>query len=91
MTYEVNKKLCRSCIYRARKDAFEVYHCEYALATGKCRLDPPGICTHFEQDKSYSSREVQRAREIKLAKLKKYRDEHKVKSTRPVGRPKKEW
>ena len=92
---KVCEELCKKCAFRSQPYAFTIYHCDYALIKEECRLDPPGICTHFVQDERYDEREEWAKREerrIKLQKQKeKYREEHKDEYRRPVGRPKKEW
>ena len=92
-SYKVCKELCERCRFRSEDYIFSFYRCDYALATEKCRLDPPGICTHFIEDEKYDEKEVWRKREERRIKLQKYKDEHKPEYTRPVGRPKKqrEW
>ena len=93
-SYDVCEELCRRCTFRAQEGAFVIYHCDYALATEKCRLDVPGTCTHFVEDERYDERAEWAKREerrIKLQKQKeKYREAHKDEYRRPVGRPKKE-
>ncbi len=87
--HKVNSELCAGCQYRARESAFDVYHCDYASIKMKCRLDPPGKCTHYEKDKLYNPVEAKRKEEDKRERQRAYKKEHRVKSMRPVGRPRK--
>lgn len=88
MLHKVSKKLCASCKYRARKDSFLVYRCDYAGIEDKCRLDPPGMCSHYEVNENYIPDEEWN----RLAYQREYNKKHSAKnkkSSRPVGRPKK--
>ena len=87
-SYKVCTELCATCENRAIGAAFEIYHCEYALAKGKCRLDPQGMCSHYEPDENYDPEEARRRIEAVRLRNRKYKEEHKVKSERPRGRPK---
>ncbi len=88
--HKVSAKLCAGCEYRAREGAFTVYHCDYASIVGECRLDPVGTCSHYKRDKNNNPLEVKRRADAARERRKTYKEEHKPKSTRPRGRPRKE-
>lgn len=56
MIRKVNVNLCRKCIFRARKSAFQVHHCDYASIEKECRKDPPGMCSKYREDKKRTGR-----------------------------------
>ena len=89
--HEVNEELCRSCKNRAADGAFEIYHCDYVLINGKCRLDPPGTCSHYIKDENYDPSKAEEKKEQGREVRRLYKLTHHKKSSRPVGRPKKEW
>ena len=86
--HKVNEELCAGCRYRAREGAFQIYHCDYALIKRKCRLDPPGTCSHYERDENYDPAEAARRAEAAKKSRRIYREAHKPKASKPRGRPK---
>lgn len=87
--HKVNTDLCAGCEYRTRESAFRIFHCDYASIKGECRKDPPGTCSHYERDEHYDPLEVKRRAEAARESRRIYAEEHKTKSLRPRGRPRK--
>jgi hypothetical protein len=89
MLHKVGKELCKSCKFRSGYYAFRDFNrCEYALVTEKCRLDPPGTCSHYLKDENYDPNSEEEKREKRIEAMR-IRRERMPKSKRPVGRPKK--
>ena len=83
------EELCISCIYRAEKNIFAIYRCDYALMNKKCRLDPSGFCTHYIRDENYDEEKEKRMLERVKEQKRRYSEKKRVFSLRPVGRPRK--
>ena len=52
MMRKVSKKLCKSCRYRTTYSKDAIHLCDYASIVKRCRRDPAGYCSHYEESTS---------------------------------------